>query len=126
MLFRSRVPNSYQVLSELNVLCGADRLAPDVTIARRNARYVDGDLADPAVFAVEIMSPGQTLSNILDKAERICRAGTPICWIIWPEWRQSWLLGRERFVEATDPLWIRLSEGENIEIDLKEMSAELD
>jgi Uma2 family endonuclease len=122
----SRVSASYQVLSELNVLCGVDRLVPDVTIAYRNAHYVDGDLADPAVFAVEIMSPGQTLSNIVDKAERICRAGAPLCWIIWPERRQSWILSQERFIEARNPLQVPLSEAEHIEVDLEEMWAELD
>lgn len=125
-LFRLRVPKTYQVLSELNVLCSSDRLVPDVIIAHRDARYVDGDLADPPLFAVEIMSPGQSLSNIVDKAERICAAGTPRCWVIWPERRQSWLLSQEQFAEAADPLRIPLSEGEYIEAGLKEMWAELD
>ena len=79
----------YRVLSELNVLCGDDRLVPDITVARRNAKYRDGDLADPASLCIEIFSPGQTFSTLLDRAERLVKAGTPVCWLIWPERRQA-------------------------------------
>src|SRR5581483_7378335 len=90
----SSLPRAVQVLSELNVLCGRnheDRLVPDITIAARNAAYRDGDLLDSAILCVEILSPGQALSNLFDKAERLLIAGTPVCWIIWPESRQAWV-----------------------------------
>jgi Uma2 family endonuclease len=80
-----------RVLFELNVLCGDDRIVPAVIVVPHNARYIEGDLADPAILAVEIISPRQSLSNLMDKAERLLKAGTPMCWIIWPERRQAWM-----------------------------------
>jgi Uma2 family endonuclease len=56
-----------RVLSELTVLCSDNRLIPDVTVVRRNARYIDGDLADPAILAIEILSLGQPLSILMIK-----------------------------------------------------------
>jgi Uma2 family endonuclease len=60
------LPKSYRAATELNVVCGSDQLVPDVLVAERSARYENGDLADPPTLAVEIISPGQTLSDFLD------------------------------------------------------------
>ncbi len=84
------LPEQFLAGCELNVLCGPDRLAPDVVVVAHNARYRDRDLADPPLLAVEILSPGQTIGNLFDKAERMVRTGTPICWAIWPERRKAW------------------------------------
>jgi Uma2 family endonuclease len=111
-----------RVLSELNVLCGEDRVIPDVTVVRRNARYIDGDLADPAILAVEILAPGQPLSILIDKAERLIKAGTPMCWIIWPERRQAWMFSVDALREAGETL----TAGNAIEVSLAAMWADLD
>jgi Uma2 family endonuclease len=111
-----------RILSELNVLCGEDRVIPDVTVVRRNARYIDGDLADPAILAVEILSPGQPLSILIDKAERLIKAGTPMCWIIWPERRQAWMFSGDALREAGETL----TAGNAIEVSLAAMWADLD
>jgi Uma2 family endonuclease len=111
-----------RVLSELNVLCGDDRVIPDVTVVPRNARYIDGDLADPAILAVEILSPGQPLSILIDKAERLIKAGTPVCWIIWPERRQAWMFSVDALREAGETL----TAGNAIEVGLAAMWADLD
>lgn len=111
-----------RVLPELNVLCGDDRVIPDVTVVRRNARYIDGDLADPAILAVEILSPDQPLSILIDKAERLIKAGTPMCWIIWPERRQAWMFSVDALREAGETL----TAGNAIEISVAAMWADLD
>ena len=81
-----------EILPELNVLCGPDRLVPDLTVAPRDAEYVDGDLpAANALLCIEIMSPGQTLSDLFDKCERLLSGGVPSCWVIWGEKRRVWL-----------------------------------
>jgi Uma2 family endonuclease len=118
-----------EVLPELNVLCGKDhqdRIVPDVTIVARSAQYRDGDLFDPAIVCVEILSPGQTLSNLFDKAERLLRGGTPVCWVIWPERRQAWMYRSEELHEATETLSAAVPDGSVLEIRLPEMWAELD
>jgi Uma2 family endonuclease len=116
----------YGVMPELNVLCGEDRLVPDITVARRHAKYRDGDLADPALLCIEIFSPGQTFSALLDRAERLLKAGTPACWLIWPERRQAWKYTAENLREATEVLSASLGDEDSIEITVAEMWAELD
>ncbi len=124
----SSLPEALRVLNELNVLCGRnheDRLVPDVTVAARNAAYRDGDLLDPAILCVEILSPGQALSSLFDRAERLIAAGTPVCWIIWPERRQAWIYRQDAMHEAVERLSADPEHGE-LAISLAEMWAELD
>ncbi len=120
------LPKRYHAAPELNVLCGEDRLVPDVTVMERNARYDDGDLADPPQLAIEIMSPGQTVGQLFDKADRLVRVGTPVCWVIWPERRQAWMYSADRMLEATQTLTASLSDGRQIEVNLAEMWTELE
>lgn len=130
--FGRQLPRPYRVVSELNVICGSDRLVPDVVIASRTARYIDGNLADPAILAIEIMSPGQTLSDLLDRCERLLAAGTSRCWIIWPDRRKAWTYTSEELLcEASDVLIAALpdtasqSESDQLHISLSEIWAEL-
>ncbi len=120
------LPKRYVAGPELNVLCGEDRLVPDVSVVERNARYEDGDLADPPLLAVEILSPGQTLGQMFGKADRLLRAGAPVCWVIWPERRQAWMYSSDLLIEAKETLTASLSDGSHLEISLAEMWAELD
>ncbi|MBV8550026.1 MAG: Uma2 family endonuclease [Acidobacteriaceae bacterium] len=120
------LPKRFRVGPELNVLCGADRLVPDVSVVDRDARYINGDLADPAILCVEIVSPGQTIANLFDKADRLLRAGTPLCWIIWPERRKAWMYTADDLVEAADTLQALLPDGNTIQVSTAEMWAELD
>jgi Uma2 family endonuclease len=123
--FLARLPRRYRAATELNVLCGPDRVVPDVTVMERSARYENGDLADPPVLAVEIMSPGQTLSDLVDRCERLHKAGTPQCWIVWPERRQAWTFTPVSFEAANENLTASLDQTV-IEISLAEMWRELD
>lgn len=119
----------YQVLSELNVLCGEDhrdRVIPDITVALRDAVYREGDLLDPAVLCIEILSPCQTLSNLFDRSERLLKAGTPLCWVIWPERRQAWTYAQDDLRLAEGTLSAAMTDGNTIEVSLAEMWTELD
>ena len=120
-----KLPRPYEALPELNVLCGEDRLVPDITVMERSAHYEDGDLADPPSLAVEIMSPGQTLSNIVNKCERLHKAGTPQCWIVWPEQRQAWMFTPVSLEAAKENLTASVGES-TIEVSVAEMWSELD
>ena len=121
----ARLRRRYRAATELNVLCGADRLVPDVTVMERSARYENGDLADPPVLAIEIMSPGQTLSNLLDRCERLHKAGTSQCWIVWPEQRQAWMFTPVSLEAAKENLTVSLGDS-SLEISLAEIWSELD
>lgn len=119
--FGRQLPKQYRVASELNVLCGADRLIPDVVVTLRGARYLEGDLAEPALLAVEILSPGQTIGNLFDEAERIVRAGTPVCWVIWPERRQAWQYGAKELLQTKQQLLAPLTGEDSVQVDLAEL-----
>ena len=120
------LPRRYRVASELNVLCGSDRLVPDVTVMMRDAKFIEGDLADPPVFAVEILSPGQTVGQLFDKADRLVRAGAQVCWIIWPERRKAWLYSAQDVLEAYDFLVADLCDDETATVPVDALWAELD
>ncbi len=124
--FHQILPKKYRVMSELNVLCDPDRLVPDTTVAFRNARYQNGDLADPAVLCVEILSPGKTVGDLFDKADRILKAGTPLCWIIWPERRKAWMYSLKDLSEATEILSVVLDESNRVDVSVSEMWRELE
>jgi Uma2 family endonuclease len=91
----------------------------------RSARFVDGDLADPPMLAVEIMSPGQTLSELLDRCERLLTAGTPVCWIIWPERRKAWTYTSEETLKEDSKALRMMLMDEPLDLSLSEMWAEL-
>ncbi|HSU59891.1 MAG TPA: Uma2 family endonuclease [Bryobacteraceae bacterium] len=120
------LPDAYEVLPELNVLCGQDRLVPDLTVARRDARYLEGDLADPATFTVEILSPGQSLPDLIGKADRIVRAGAPMCWVIWGEARRAWMYTLTDLEEARGVISAPLAGDNRVEINLDELWPQLD
>jgi Uma2 family endonuclease len=120
------LPKRYRVGPELNVLCGPDRLVPDVVVVGRDAHYENGDLADPAILCVEIMSPGQTLAELFDKAGRLLKAGTPLCWIIWPERRKVWMYSADDLEEAKTQLRAALPDGSMLVVELAAMWSELD
>lgn len=82
-----------RVMTELAVLCGNQhdaRIVPDIVVARRGATYKDGMLAQGAELAVEIMTAGQTFSDLLSKCEHLHSGGTTYCCILWPEKRSAW------------------------------------
>ena len=120
------LPEIYDVLSELNVLAGNDRLIPDVTVTTRDAFYMDGDLSDAPLLTVEILSPGQSVSSLFDKANRLIWAGTPVCWIIWPERRKAWVYTADDLEEANGTLIAPLIGGWTARVDLPPMWAKLD
>jgi len=91
------LPSRYIVAPELNVLTGGlttdgrrEYVVPDLVVVDRQAKYEDGDLAEPPLWAVEILSPGQTIGDLFIRAERLLKLGTPLVWVIWPERRKAW------------------------------------
>jgi len=58
-------------------------------------------------------------------AERILRAGTPLCWVIWPERRQAWQYGKDRLSEAKEELVADLADSDCVRISLAELGQSL-
>ena len=114
------------VLQQLDVLTGGSNfVAPDLVLAGDEAVYRHGMLASPALMAVEIMSPGQTFSKMLDKCERLHAAGTELCWVIWPKKRRAWIYRPEDLAEEKQVLQAPLPDGRTLSINLEELFANL-
>ncbi len=129
----NNLPQAYFAASELNVLTGVrtqegrlEYVIPDVTVVRRDANYLDGDLAEPPIFAVEILSPRQTISYLFLRSERVLQLGSPLTWVIWPERRRAWSHSRDDLREASDSLAAPLSDDVLLAVNLADLWAVLE
>lgn len=67
------------------------QIVPDVVVLAPDAHFENGVLVKGANLAVEIMSPRQSFSGIVNKCERLLTAGlVPVCWVFWPEHRNAY------------------------------------
>jgi Uma2 family endonuclease len=125
------LPPRYAAGPELNVLTGGrtkdgrrEYVVPDVVVVGLDSKYEDGDLAEPPILAVEILSPGQTIGEMFIRAERLLKLGTPLVWVVWPEKRKAWEYSAHpssfELKEMTDALTVL-----EVEIKLVDMWASL-
>jgi Uma2 family endonuclease len=72
-----------RVRHEWTIVCGSEKIIPDVTFSFPNPEIHEGYLVAPALLVVECRSTGQKLKTLLDKCRLDHhRMGTPYCWII--------------------------------------------
>lgn len=126
-----KLPIEILAMPELNVLTGGvtpegrrEYVVPDVTVVARSAEYENGDLAEPPIWSVEILSPGQTIGDLFVRAERLLNLGCPLVWVIWPEKQRAWEYSTDLDEQRTQ-LTGRLPNGETIVVPLSEIWAEL-
>jgi hypothetical protein len=91
------LPDDFMALPECNTLTGnrtidgrREYVVPDLVVAAVSARYDEGDLAEPPILGVEILSLGQTIGELFTRAQRLITLGCPLAWVIWPEKRRAW------------------------------------
>lgn len=130
------LPEAFEALSEQDLLTGEQTadgrrgwICPDVQVAPKTARYDDGMLAEPPILGVEILSPGQTITHLFVRADRLVKASAQNVWVIWPEKRRAWMVGAGLIDEARDNLTFSLSAGstpEYVNISVGEMWKVLD
>jgi Uma2 family endonuclease len=123
-------------MSELNTLTGGrtpdgrrEYIVPDLQVVAKSAKYEDGDLAEAPVLGVEILSPGQSITDLFVRADRLVKLGASNVWVIWPEKRRAWQVGADLIDESSSKLTLRLPEGSRpdcLNIDLHEMWAVLE
>lgn len=77
------------------------------------------------VLAVEISSPKQDFSDLIEKCESLLAAGAPVCWIVDPEKRQAWIFSHLGLTDAQNTLDVDLSSS-SLSLPLAEMWAKLD
>jgi Uma2 family endonuclease len=74
---------------------GEDVRIPDISVVSENARDDRGFLLDPPILCVEVISPEQRFSTLLQKCEAYHQFGVPYCWVIDPDRKISWEYHRE-------------------------------
>lgn len=129
LLLSRELPSRYLAGPELNILTGGkitdgrrEYIVPDLVVIERSARFEDGDLAEPPLWAVEILSPGHTIGDLFIRAERLLKLGCPLVWVIWPEKRKAWEYTPGDLQEAGSTL----TASNQIQVPLSQMWADLD
>lgn len=130
------LPSQYRAYPEFNTLTGGktvegrrEYIVPDVVVAPRKAKVEDGDLAEPPLLGIEILSPGQTIAELFIRADRLLKLGCSTVWVIWPEKRKAWEYSADSLSEVQTQLTFRLPPGTEpdcLNLELSEMWAELD
>ncbi len=132
----SLLPSGFGPMPELDIITGGqtkdgrrEYIIPDLVVVRDDAPYIEGMLAVPPLLGVEILSPGQTITELFGRADRLVKIGAQNVWIIWPEKRRAWEVGADRIDERRDKLMLSLPAGtepECVDIRLAEMWKVLD
>jgi Uma2 family endonuclease len=98
-----RYPNLRErVYPEQRVQVKATRFrVPDVCIADANAPDEEIFTRPPAL-CIEILSPADTMTRILERVKDYFGMGVPICWIIDPGRHEGWMAKPGRLEEPSD------------------------
>lgn len=98
-----------QPFIELRCTFGGDSLVPDIAFFARGRipRGADGRLVDdvmlPPDLAIEVMSRGQTVTNLSKPLERAIRKGVRLAWLIQPRQDRVYVFRPGRDVEVLEP-----------------------
>jgi Uma2 family endonuclease len=122
LLLRAR---AWKPASEVRLKISCDfEPVPDVVASKEG---IDPRYPTKAMdLCVEILSPGDRLKKVIDKAGYYLALGVRYVWVIDPEARTAWVVS-EKFPQG---VWIHpdgvLAAGEGTEIALKEIFEEVD
>ncbi len=86
-----RYEGTYYVMPELNVSILGERLIPDLAVFAGSDSFLAHDkttMTELPLIAVEILSPSQHVSELVEKARQYLQAGVKSCWIVVPEFMQ--------------------------------------
>ncbi len=84
-LLRAICPDSFEVYQELNYVCSGQLYIPDVLVVSATAKYENDDLVEAPALIVEVLSPGQTVGKLYDKAIDYLLDGVKNVWIVVPK-----------------------------------------
>jgi Uma2 family endonuclease len=82
---RYRYKDSYRIASELSLDLSDWPSVPDICIYPKMPLDLRNDITtvtDPPLCAIEIISPSQSLHELVDKAARYFQHGVRSCWIV--------------------------------------------
>jgi Uma2 family endonuclease len=82
-----RFKDEYSILPELSLELDGQPFTPDVTVYPRletDWQHDEVRMTEPPLLTVEILSPKQTMDELMRKAEAYLTAGVKACWILQP------------------------------------------
>lgn len=82
-----RYDENYSILSELTLELGGTQYTPDISVYPKlptDWQHDEVRKTDPPLMVVEILSPKQTLDDLVRKADAYFEAGVRSCWIVQP------------------------------------------
>ncbi len=83
----SRFADKYSILSELSLELGPHPSIPDISVYPKMAvDWIHDEirLSEPPLLVVEILSPKQYMSDLVDKIESYFAAGIQSAWLVQP------------------------------------------
>ena len=86
-IFYSYYRKKYTCLSELSLNLDGDKLTPDICLypyAPANWLHDQNPVTEPPIMAVEIISPSQSVTEMLTKARRYFAGGVQSFWLVEP------------------------------------------
>jgi Uma2 family endonuclease len=134
MALSRQMPPRYYPMPELNVQTGGvmpdgrrEYVIPDIVVTERTrTSFADGNLVEAPALAVEILSVGQTIVDLMVRAERLLKLGCPTVWVVWPEKHRAWEYSKDDLRECSGTLTAPLPAGHTASINLAEMWAEME
>jgi len=83
-----RYPKKFTVLPELNLSVLGEKLVPDLAVFTGSLGFLAHDqniVSEMPLLVVEILSPSQSVTELIFKAERYLKAGVTSYWLVVPE-----------------------------------------
>jgi Uma2 family endonuclease len=113
---------------ELRCTFGGRSLVPDIAVFRwdRIPRTDSGKIANHFElypdWAIEILSPNQSNSQVLDKLLHCSQAGTALGWLINPEEESIWVIGENQRIDLfTTDAKLPILEGIDLQLSVSEI-----
>jgi len=82
-----RYDEKYSILSELTLELAGTQYTPDISVYSKlptDWQHDEVRKTDPPLMVVEILSPKQSLDELVRKADAYFEAGVRSCWIVQP------------------------------------------
>ena len=86
-LLKSTFRKQYSILSESSITLNTRKYTPDITIypiIPIDWKHDEISLTEPPLTTIEILSPTQTLTTLIDKSEDYFSGGVKSCWVVMP------------------------------------------
>jgi Uma2 family endonuclease len=101
-LIRREVRWRMKTVAEVRLQIGSSRFRiPDVMVLSSDAPHEE-IVKTPPLLCIEILSPEDRMSRIMERVRDYFQIGVPVCWIIDPALRSGWVATPGHLAEPAD------------------------